>query len=77
MKELLEGTPESLMLSGSGGKELGASKCHPLCSCDQCEKNRDEEGTDPRSHVTVFSRDDRGYTGQWSMISITTMLMYK
>ncbi|XP_067934302.1 ankyrin repeat domain-containing protein 27-like isoform X2 [Watersipora subatra] len=36
--------------------------CHPLCSCDKCEQERDEEGTNPRTMVTVFSRDDKGYT---------------
>ena len=48
--------------SGSGGSGV-ASKCHPLCSCDLCEKRIHEEEENPRTRVTVFSRDDRGYTG--------------
>jgi len=39
------------------------SKCHPLCSCDLCEKGGGDEDSPHRAHVTVFSRDDRGYTG--------------
>ena len=35
--------------------------CHPLCSCDQCEKVLDRHRNDPEA-VTVFSRDDLGRT---------------
>ena len=52
--------------SGSGGSGV-ASKCHPLCSCDLCEKRIHEEEENPRTRVTVFSRDDRGYTGVCSV----------
>ncbi|CAH1779792.1 unnamed protein product [Owenia fusiformis] len=35
--------------------------CHPLCSCDKCEALLSRSRSDS-STVTVFSRDDRGYT---------------
>ncbi|XP_044175914.1 ankyrin repeat domain-containing protein 27-like isoform X2 [Acropora millepora] len=35
--------------------------CHPLCSCDKCEKLHTRKRHDP-SAVTVFSRDDLGRT---------------
>ncbi|XP_068693789.1 ankyrin repeat domain-containing protein 27-like [Montipora foliosa] len=35
--------------------------CHPLCSCDKCEKLHIRKRHDP-SAVTVFSRDDLGRT---------------
>lgn len=35
--------------------------CHPLCSCDQCEKILDRHRNDPEA-ITVFSRDDLGRT---------------
>ncbi|XP_031565360.1 ankyrin repeat domain-containing protein 27-like [Actinia tenebrosa] len=35
--------------------------CHPLCSCDKCEKLLSRRRNDP-SAVTVFSRDDMGRT---------------
>lgn len=41
-----------------------SKKCHPLCSCDICERRLHEEEENPRTRVTVFSRDDRGFTGE-------------
>ncbi|XP_023646129.1 ankyrin repeat domain-containing protein 27 isoform X2 [Paramormyrops kingsleyae] len=41
--------------------EDGPGLCHPLCSCDSCERHLSGRLNDP-SIVTPFSRDDRGYT---------------
>ena len=49
--------------------------CHPLCSCDDCQKSLDEEGLNPSSHVTAFSRDDRGFTGEDSAQFLYPFLM--
>nr|XP_020471416.1 ankyrin repeat domain-containing protein 27 isoform X2 [Monopterus albus] len=35
--------------------------CHPLCSCDLCDLQLSGRLNDP-SIITLFSRDDRGYT---------------
>ncbi|XP_064168093.1 ankyrin repeat domain-containing protein 27 [Anguilla rostrata] len=49
------------LLSEGESEEDGAQLCHPLCSCDQCERHLSGRLNDP-SIVTPFSRDDRGYT---------------
>ncbi|XP_066923620.1 ankyrin repeat domain-containing protein 27-like [Clytia hemisphaerica] len=42
-------------------KDISESLCHPLCSCDKCEKLMTSKCSDP-SAVTVFSRDELGCT---------------
>eukprot|EP00794_Sanderia_malayensis_P018918 gene18918-20822_t len=42
-------------------KPLNEQLCHPLCSCDSCEKLMTSKRNDPMA-VTVFSRDDMGST---------------
>lgn len=42
-------------------KEVTELMCHPLCSCDACEKLLTSKRKDPTA-VTVFSRDDIGCT---------------
>ncbi|KAJ8343369.1 hypothetical protein SKAU_G00306980 [Synaphobranchus kaupii] len=49
------------LLSEGESEEDGAQLCHPLCSCDQCERHQSGRLNDS-SIVTPFSRDDRGYT---------------
>ncbi|KAJ8248976.1 hypothetical protein GJAV_G00229810 [Gymnothorax javanicus] len=49
------------LLSEGESEEDAAPLCHPLCSCDQCERHLSGRLNDP-SIVTPFSRDDRGYT---------------
>ncbi|MGH0116284.1 UNVERIFIED_CONTAM: hypothetical protein FKN15_003464 [Acipenser sinensis] len=65
------------LLSEGENKEENIPMCHPLCSCDSCEKQLSGRLNDP-SIVTPFSRDDRGYTplhiaaicGQSSLIDL-------
>ncbi|KAL4642171.1 ankyrin repeat domain-containing protein 27-like isoform X1 [Arapaima gigas] len=53
---------EVRLLLNEGESEEDRSKlCHPLCSCDSCERHLSGKLNDP-SIVTPFSRDDRGYT---------------
>ncbi|XP_036391528.1 ankyrin repeat domain-containing protein 27 isoform X1 [Megalops cyprinoides] len=49
------------LLSEGESEEDAAKMCHPLCSCDHCERRLSGKLNDP-SIVTPFSRDDRGYT---------------
>uniref|UniRef100_A0A672K7Z4 Ankyrin repeat domain 27 n=1 Tax=Sinocyclocheilus grahami TaxID=75366 RepID=A0A672K7Z4_SINGR len=49
------------LLSESENEEDGRKLCHPLCSCDTCDRHISGRLNDP-STVTPFSRDDRGYT---------------
>uniref|UniRef100_A0A673IG21 VPS9 domain-containing protein n=1 Tax=Sinocyclocheilus rhinocerous TaxID=307959 RepID=A0A673IG21_9TELE len=49
------------LLSESENEEDGRKLCHPLCSCDACDRHISGRLNDP-SIVTPFSRDDRGYT---------------
>jgi ankyrin repeat protein len=53
--------------------------CHPLCSCDKCEKLIASNRNDVNS-VTVYSRDDRGFTAlhvaaQEGHIEVMTLLI--
>ena len=43
-------------------EEMYLKLCHPLCSCEKCEKKQAESRTD-YSLVTAYTRDYRGYTG--------------
>ncbi|XP_018619272.1 ankyrin repeat domain-containing protein 27-like isoform X2 [Scleropages formosus] len=49
------------LLSEGESEEDRSKLCHPLCSCDSCERHLSGKLNDP-SIVTPFSRDDRGYT---------------
>ncbi|XP_078738132.1 ankyrin repeat domain-containing protein 27 isoform X2 [Lampetra fluviatilis] len=50
-----------LLTSGEGGGGADAALCHPLCSCDSCERIVSGRLNDP-SVVTPFSRNDHGLT---------------
>ncbi|KAE8608961.1 hypothetical protein XENTR_v10011676 [Xenopus tropicalis] len=52
---------EKLLSQGDSDEEIVQKMCHPLCSCDNCEKLVSGKLNDT-SIVTPFSRDDRGYT---------------
>ncbi|KAM8945997.1 ankyrin repeat domain-containing protein 27 [Pelodytes ibericus] len=52
---------EKLLSHGDNDEFLAQKTCHPLCSCDNCEKLVSGKLNDS-SVVTPFSRDDRGYT---------------
>ncbi|XP_053557650.1 ankyrin repeat domain-containing protein 27 [Bombina bombina] len=52
---------EKLLSQGDQDEEIVCKLCHPLCSCDKCEKFGAGRLNDS-SIVTPFSRDDRGYT---------------
>ncbi|KAG8437379.1 hypothetical protein GDO86_008176 [Hymenochirus boettgeri] len=52
---------EKLMCQGDGDEELVQQMCHPLCSCDNCEKLVSGKLNDT-SIVTPYSRNDQGYT---------------
>ena len=44
--------------------ELQKALCHPLCDCPRCSSLLSaRKQTAENSQVTVYSRDDRGYTG--------------
>nr|XP_033796858.1 ankyrin repeat domain-containing protein 27 isoform X2 [Geotrypetes seraphini] len=62
-KHIASGEKEEVerLLSQGENDEDTAQMCHPLCSCDNCEKFVSGRLNDP-SIVTPFSRDDRGYT---------------
>ncbi|KAF4095375.1 hypothetical protein G5714_024453 [Onychostoma macrolepis] len=49
------------LLSESENEDDGRKLCHPLCSCDACDRHISGRLNDP-SIVTPFSRDDQGYT---------------
>jgi len=57
----VESVREMLSKGASGSKPLHEQLCHPLCSCDLCEKLISSKKNDPMA-VTVFSRDDMGST---------------
>ncbi|XP_041376515.1 ankyrin repeat domain-containing protein 27-like [Gigantopelta aegis] len=42
-------------------EEIYLKLCHPLCSCEKCEKKQAESKTD-YNLVTAYTRDNRGYT---------------
>ncbi|CAH2324223.1 ankyrin repeat domain-containing 27 [Pelobates cultripes] len=52
---------EKLLSHGDNDEDIAQKMCHPLCSCDNCEKLVSGKLNDS-SVVTPFSRDDRGYT---------------
>nr|XP_017522677.2 ankyrin repeat domain-containing protein 27 isoform X2 [Manis javanica] len=52
---------ERLLSQEDQDKDAIQKMCHPLCSCDSCEKLVSGRLNDP-SVVTPFSRDDRGQT---------------
>ncbi|XP_063294159.1 ankyrin repeat domain-containing protein 27 [Pelobates fuscus] len=52
---------EKLLSQGDNDEDIAQKMCHPLCSCDNCEKLVSGKLNDS-SVVTPFSRDDRGYT---------------
>lgn len=52
---------ERLLSQAESDEDTVQKLCHPLCSCDCCEKLVSGKLNDP-SIVTPFSRDDRGYT---------------
>ncbi|KAM4614481.1 ankyrin repeat domain-containing protein 27 [Discoglossus pictus] len=68
---------EKLLSQGDSDEENVRKMCHPLCSCDNCERLGSGRLNDT-SIVTPFSRDDRGYTplhiaaicGQASLIDL-------
>ena len=43
-------------------EEICLKLCHPLCSCDKCEKLMSASRNDSNL-VTAYTRDNRGYTG--------------
>ncbi|KAM6223722.1 ankyrin repeat domain-containing protein 27 [Rhynchocyon petersi] len=68
---------ERLLSQADHDQDTVQKMCHPLCSCDDCEKLVSGRLNDP-SIVTPFSRDDRGHTplhvaalcGQASLIDL-------
>ncbi|XP_063802075.1 ankyrin repeat domain-containing protein 27 isoform X2 [Pseudophryne corroboree] len=52
---------EKMLNQGDADEVVVQKMCHPLCSCDNCDKLASGKLNDP-SIVTPFSRDDRGYT---------------
>ncbi|XP_064414576.1 ankyrin repeat domain-containing protein 27 isoform X2 [Latimeria chalumnae] len=52
---------ERLLMQGDQDEDNTQKMCHPLCSCDSCDKLMSGRLNDP-SVVTPYSRDDRGYT---------------
>ncbi|KAK7811869.1 hypothetical protein U0070_024132 [Myodes glareolus] len=52
---------ERLLSQDDQDKDTMQKMCHPLCSCEDCEKLVSGRLNDP-SVVTPFSRDDRGQT---------------
>lgn len=52
---------ERLLSQDDQDKDAMQKMCHPLCSCEDCEKLISGRLNDP-SVVTPFSRDDRGQT---------------
>uniref|UniRef100_A0A8C4X091 Ankyrin repeat domain 27 (VPS9 domain) n=1 Tax=Eptatretus burgeri TaxID=7764 RepID=A0A8C4X091_EPTBU len=68
-----------LLSSGEAIEDIQTSLCHPLCSCDSCERLVSGRFNDP-SVVTPFSRDERGYTNlhiaaQFGQVGIVEMLI--
>ncbi|XP_069822299.1 ankyrin repeat domain-containing protein 27 isoform X2 [Dendropsophus ebraccatus] len=52
---------ETILNQGDADEEVVQKMCHPLCSCDRCDKLASGKLNDT-SIVTPLSRDDRGYT---------------
>ncbi|XP_073515847.1 ankyrin repeat domain-containing protein 27 isoform X3 [Phyllobates terribilis] len=52
---------EKMLNQGDTDEEVVQKMCHPLCSCDGCDKLASGKLNDT-SIVTPLSRDDRGYT---------------
>ncbi|XP_056381704.1 ankyrin repeat domain-containing protein 27 isoform X2 [Hyla sarda] len=52
---------EKILNQGDADEEVVQKLCHPLCSCDRCDKLASGKLNDT-SIVTPLSRDDRGYT---------------
>ncbi|XP_075045306.1 ankyrin repeat domain-containing protein 27 isoform X2 [Mixophyes fleayi] len=52
---------EKMLNQGDADEVVVQKMCHPLCSCDRCDKLASGKLNDT-SIVTPFSRDDRGYT---------------
>ncbi|KAG8562735.1 hypothetical protein GDO81_015790 [Engystomops pustulosus] len=52
---------EKMLNQGEADEEVVQKMCHPLCSCDNCDKLTSGKLNDT-SIVTPLSRDDRGYT---------------
>lgn len=55
-------------------EEISIKLCHPLCSCDKCEKVQ----TTYRNNfnlVTAYTRDNRGYTGQIVALNNSTVCL--
>ncbi|KAM5138133.1 ankyrin repeat domain-containing protein 27 [Mantella aurantiaca] len=52
---------EKMLNQGDADEEAVQKMCHPLCSCDTCDKLASGKLNDT-SLVTPLSRDDRGYT---------------
>ncbi|XP_040265523.1 ankyrin repeat domain-containing protein 27 isoform X2 [Bufo bufo] len=52
---------EKMLNQGDADEEVVQKMCHPLCSCDSCDKMASGKLNDT-SIVTPLSRDDRGYT---------------
>ncbi|KAM3919856.1 ankyrin repeat domain-containing protein 27 isoform 2-T2 [Leptodactylus fuscus] len=52
---------EKMLNQGDADEEIVQKMCHPLCSCDNCDKLASGKLNDT-SIVTPLSRDDRGYT---------------
>ncbi|KAM9301991.1 ankyrin repeat domain-containing protein 27 [Gastrophryne carolinensis] len=52
---------EKMLNQGEADEEVIQKMCHPLCSCDSCDKLASGKLNDT-SIVTPLSRDDRGYT---------------
>lgn len=56
-----QGEVEEMLNQGDADEEVVQKMCHPLCSCDSCDKLASGKLNDT-SIVTPLSRDDRGYT---------------
>ncbi|XP_035679546.1 ankyrin repeat domain-containing protein 27-like isoform X4 [Branchiostoma floridae] len=57
----VEGVEEMLGVSTPDHTQLRTKMCHPLCSCDSCERLVSGRRNDPTA-VTAYSRDDKGLT---------------
>ncbi|XP_066289244.1 ankyrin repeat domain-containing protein 27-like [Branchiostoma lanceolatum] len=57
----VEDVTEMLEVSIPDHTQLRTKMCHPLCSCDSCERLVSGRRNDPTA-VTAYSRDDKGLT---------------
>ncbi|XP_078688617.1 ankyrin repeat domain-containing protein 27-like isoform X1 [Branchiostoma floridae x Branchiostoma belcheri] len=57
----VENVQEMLEVSTPDHTQLRTKMCHPLCSCDSCERLVSGRRNDPTA-VTAYSRDDKGLT---------------